>query len=151
MILAISLWDSVVNETISKTIVTDAVQHIACLKWKWVQHLARVADNKWTKRITEWRLRDNIARNRERLSTKWPDDMKRCRIIWGEYGKKIGGNEIILKKVYSTSELMMITEIRVFFLEYYFYSIGKDKVYSFCVYFFYRQSIRILCLLRIFI
>lgn len=32
---------------------------IAKLKWNWVEHVARQGDEKWTKYIIQWRLRQH--------------------------------------------------------------------------------------------
>lgn len=35
-------------------------QGVKSLKWKWAGHIARMEDERWTKRILEWRLFDEI-------------------------------------------------------------------------------------------
>jgi len=37
--------------------VVDAVEKIATLKWNWAGHIARRTDDRWTKKILEWRPR----------------------------------------------------------------------------------------------
>ena len=41
-------------------------------KWKWTGHIARMKDNRWTKRCTEWQPRRG-KRSRGRPSRRWPD------------------------------------------------------------------------------
>ena len=36
---------------------TDIVEYILKQKWKWAGHVARMKDNRWTKRFTEWQPR----------------------------------------------------------------------------------------------
>ena len=36
------------------TRVTDIVQYVTNTKWKWAGHIARMKDNRWTIRSTEW-------------------------------------------------------------------------------------------------
>ena len=43
-------------------------------KWKWVGHIARMNDNRWTKRLTEWTQRTG-SRNRGRQKTRWRDEI----------------------------------------------------------------------------
>ena len=42
--------------------------------WKWAGHIARLKDNRWTKRCTEWQPRRG-KRSRGRPSSRWQDDM----------------------------------------------------------------------------
>ena len=41
-----------------KTKVNDIIEEITILKWKWAGHVARMKDNRWTIRCTEWQVRD---------------------------------------------------------------------------------------------
>ena len=83
VILGISLRDRVPNTIIrQKTRVTDAVERILCLKWNWAGHVARMTDNRWTRRILEWRPRQDAFRNRGRPPTRWSDDIKRVSNNW---------------------------------------------------------------------
>ena len=36
-----------------RTRVTDIVQYVTDMKWKWAGHIARMKDNRWTIRRTE--------------------------------------------------------------------------------------------------
>ena len=36
---------------------TDIVQYVTSVKWKWVGHIARMKDNRWTIRSTEWQIK----------------------------------------------------------------------------------------------
>jgi len=63
--LGVSLRDKIRNEELRRiTKVTDAIERITHLKWNWAGHVARMSDIRWTKRIIEWRLRDEAHRNR---------------------------------------------------------------------------------------
>ena len=37
----------------AKTRVKDIVQVVKKIKWRWAKHIARMKDNRWTKRITD--------------------------------------------------------------------------------------------------
>ena len=43
-------------------------------KWKWAGHIARLKDNRWTRRCTEWQPRRG-KRSRGRPSRRWQDDI----------------------------------------------------------------------------
>lgn len=82
-ILGLSLRDRVPNHEIRRRSgVQDAIQKITMLKWNWAGHVARMTDNRWTKRITEWRPREDALRSRGRPPTRWSDDLKRIRTNW---------------------------------------------------------------------
>lgn len=81
--LGITLRDRVPNEVIRrKTGVRDAVETILKLKWNWAGHVARMTDNRWTKRLLEWRPRIEAKRSRGRPPTRWTDDLKRVTGNW---------------------------------------------------------------------
>ena len=44
-------------------------------KWKWAGHVARMNDNRWTVRCTEWQVR-NGKRSRGRPRRRWHDDIQ---------------------------------------------------------------------------
>ena len=53
--LNVKLEDRILNTTIrQRTRVTDKVQNVTNTKWKWAGHIARMKDNRWTTRSTEW-------------------------------------------------------------------------------------------------
>ena len=45
------------REIRAKTNIKDVVKFAAKQKWKWAGHVARLNDNRWTKRITDWQPR----------------------------------------------------------------------------------------------
>ena len=45
-------------------------------KWRWAGHIARMKDNRWTKRCTEWQPRRG-KRSRGRPCRRWQDDITR--------------------------------------------------------------------------
>ena len=54
--LNVKLEDRIPNTTIRQiTRVTDIVQYVTNTKWKWTGHIARMKDNRWTIRSTEWK------------------------------------------------------------------------------------------------
>jgi hypothetical protein len=75
--LRISLRDKKRNEWIRrKTGMTDVVHRIKSLKWQWAGHIARMEDERWTKRILNWRPFDQ-TRPLGRPPERWDDDIKR--------------------------------------------------------------------------
>lgn len=81
--LGVSLRDRIQNREIRRrTGVADAIERITTLKWNWAGHIARASDNRWTKKILEWRPRDEAFRNRGRPPTRWRDDIRRIAPNW---------------------------------------------------------------------
>ena len=53
--LNVKLKDRIRITTIrQRTRVTDIAQFVTNTKWKWAGHIARMKDNRWTIRSTEW-------------------------------------------------------------------------------------------------
>ena len=74
--LGIKLIDKIPNlEIREKTKVNDIIEEITKLKWKWAGHVARMKDNRWTIRCTEWQVRDG-KRSRGRPKRRWRDDIQ---------------------------------------------------------------------------
>ncbi|GFS25595.1 endonuclease-reverse transcriptase [Elysia marginata] len=72
--LGLKLTDKIsCKEIRNKTQVSDIAQYIAKQKWKWAGHVARIQDNRWTLRVTEWQPR-NGKRSRGRQARRWRDD-----------------------------------------------------------------------------
>jgi len=42
-------------------------------KWRWAGHVARMNDNRWTKRLTDW----HEKRSRKRPDSRWKDEIER--------------------------------------------------------------------------
>lgn len=81
--LNLSLRDRVPNEQLRlMSGITDAIERIAILKWNWAGHVARFTDGRWTRKILEWRPRQDAYRSRGRPPTRWSDDIKRLRTNW---------------------------------------------------------------------
>lgn len=81
--LGVTLRDKIRNEELRrKTKITDAIERITHLKWNWAGHVARIPDNRWTRRIIEWRPRDKAHRSRGRPPTRWTDDLRRISSNW---------------------------------------------------------------------
>jgi len=66
-------------------------------KWRWAGHVARMNDNRWAKRQTDWSLY-NEKRSRKRPDTRSGDDIEKFagvvwqriaqeRLLWEELGK----------------------------------------------------------------
>jgi hypothetical protein len=55
-VFGISLRDRIRNQVIRhRTKVTDIAHRISMLKWQWAGHISRRTDNRWGKRVLEWR------------------------------------------------------------------------------------------------
>ena len=73
--LRISLRDKVKNTDIrQKTKVKDILEKVKEAKWRWAGHVARMQDNRWTKRLTEWQPRTG-KRKVGRPKRRWRDDL----------------------------------------------------------------------------
>ena len=59
-----------------KTKVKDIVQVVKQLKWRWAGHVARMNDNRWTKRLTDWHPYGE-KRSRKRPDTRWKDEIEK--------------------------------------------------------------------------
>ncbi|CAG9831296.1 unnamed protein product [Diabrotica balteata] len=80
--LGITLRDRITNEDIrTRTRVTDIIEKIARLNWRWAGHIARMTDRRWTKRLLEWRSRED-KRSVGRPPTRWTDDLRRLNKNW---------------------------------------------------------------------
>ena len=76
-ILGISLIDKKTNKWIrDQTRVKDVIETVKRIKWRWAGHVARMQDNRWTIRITDWTPRYG-KRNRGRPATRWRDEIDR--------------------------------------------------------------------------
>jgi hypothetical protein len=54
--LGVSLRDRIRNQVIQqRSKVTDIAHRISMLKWQWAGHISRRTDNRWGKRVLEWR------------------------------------------------------------------------------------------------
>ena len=57
-----------------RTKIIDIIEYTLKQKWKWAGHIARLKDNRWTRRCTEWQPRRG-RRSRGRPSRRWQDDI----------------------------------------------------------------------------
>ena len=53
----------------AKTNIKDVVKFAAKQKWKWADHVARLNDNRWTKRIKDWHPRSSSSSSGARSGT----------------------------------------------------------------------------------
>ena len=80
--LHVRLSDRIRNTELRKRSgVTDVVERVAKLKWSFAGHVARTTDQRWTKRLVEWRPRED-RRSRGRPPTRWSDDIRRLAGDW---------------------------------------------------------------------
>ena len=81
----------------AKIRVKDIVQVVKKQKWTWAGHVAKMKDNRWTKRKTGW-CPHNDKRSRKRPDTRWRDGIENFagktsqriaqdRQLWEELGK----------------------------------------------------------------
>ena len=70
------------TEIRKRTRVQDIVQFVLKQKWKWAGHVARLDDNRWTQRVTEWQPRE-CRRSRRRQRKRWRDDLVQLKgVTW---------------------------------------------------------------------
>ena len=62
------------SEIRKRTQIIDIIEYTLKQKWKWAGHIARLKDNRWTRRCTEWQPRRG-KRSRGRPSRRWQDDI----------------------------------------------------------------------------
>ena len=62
------------SEIRKRTKIIDIIEYTLKQKWKWASHIARMKDNRWTKRCTEWQPRRG-KRSRGRPGRRWQDDI----------------------------------------------------------------------------
>ena len=93
--LNVKLKDRIRNTAIrQRTRVTDIVQYVTNTKWKWAGHIARMKDNRWTIRSTEWqtegvrpvgrpnrRWKDGIVGQQEAVWTRIAKDRERWKTL----------------------------------------------------------------------
>ena len=73
--LELKLKDKIPCAEIRKrTKIIDIIEYTLKQKWKWAGHIARLKDNRWTRRCTEWQPRRG-KRSRGRPSRRWQDDI----------------------------------------------------------------------------
>ena len=85
--LNVKLKDRIRNTSIrQRTRLTDIVQYVTNTKWKWAEHIARVTDNRWTIRSTEWRIEG--VRSVGRPKRRWRDYIAgQQRAVWTRIAK----------------------------------------------------------------
>ena len=72
--LDVKLKDRIRNTIIrQRTRVTEIVQYVTNTKRKWAGHVARMKDNGWTIRSTEWQIKG--VRSVGRPKRRWRDDI----------------------------------------------------------------------------
>ena len=75
IMLGITLRDQKRSNWIrQQTGVADIIEHICKTKHRWAGHVARLTDNRWTIKTTEWTPR-NYSRKPGRPKTRWRDDL----------------------------------------------------------------------------
>ncbi|CAG9833161.1 unnamed protein product [Diabrotica balteata] len=76
IMLGKSLRDKIRNtERRRRTKTRDIVEEITKMKWRWAGHVPRYNDNRWTRRILEWRPR-TTTRSMGRPQKRWVDDIR---------------------------------------------------------------------------
>ena len=75
--LGLKLQDKIpCSEIRKRTKIIDIIEHTLKQKWRWAGHIARMKDDRWTKRCTEWQPRRG-KRSRGRPSRRWQDVISR--------------------------------------------------------------------------
>ncbi|GFO43775.1 endonuclease-reverse transcriptase [Plakobranchus ocellatus] len=102
-ILGIKLADRVkCSEIRKRTQIQDIVDFVAKQKWKWAGHVARLKDNRWTLRVTEWQPR-NGKRSRGRQARRWRDDIVKTKEIRGAETRETETNGDVMRRATSCS------------------------------------------------
>ena len=69
-----------------RTRVADIVQYVTSAKRKWIGHIARMKDNRWTIRSTEWQIKG--VRSVGRPKRLWRDDIVGQQgVVWTKIAK----------------------------------------------------------------
>ena len=80
--LSLKLQDKIPCSEIRKRAkIIDIIEYTLKQKWRWAGHIARMKDNRWTKRCTEWQPRRG-KRSRGRPSRRWQDDTRKKGTTW---------------------------------------------------------------------
>ena len=88
--LGITIADRKTNNWIrQQTKVRDITAEIKKKKWTWAGHVARMKDNRWTQRLSDWQPRDG-HRNRGRPLRRWRDEIDE---YWGKINWKEEAND----------------------------------------------------------
>lgn len=74
----------------SKTRIVDILTKIDQLKWRWVGHMLRSTQDKWSKIVTDWYPRDG-KRKRGRQLKRWEDELK---LTAGPYWRRVTRDRI---------------------------------------------------------
>ena len=75
--LGLNLQDKIpCSEIVKRTKITDIIEYTLEQKWRLAGHIARMKDNRWTKRCTEWQPRRG-KRSKGRPCRRWKDDITR--------------------------------------------------------------------------
>lgn len=81
-LLKITRLQRITNERVRKrTNFEDIIKKAKILKWQWAGHLARMTDNRWTKRTTEWTPRDGTRRVGRQVK-RWRDELHKYDSRW---------------------------------------------------------------------
>lgn len=81
-LLKITRLHRITNERIrQRTNFEDVIKKAKTLKWNWAGHLARMSDNRWTKRTTEWTPRDGTRRVGRQVK-RWRDELHKYSNRW---------------------------------------------------------------------
>ena len=74
-IIGVTKRDHLTNKKVRELSGTnDIISTIKKLKWSWAGHIARMKDNRWTQRTTEW-IPIGQKRERARPMTRWDDEI----------------------------------------------------------------------------
>ena len=86
--LGLKLQDKIPSSEIRKrTKIIDIIEYTRKQKWRWAGHIARIEDNRWTKRCTEWQ--PMRGKRSGRPSRIWQDDK-----VMARRHNKEGGNHL---------------------------------------------------------
>ena len=109
--IKVTKYEHVKSEDIrQRSKVKDVVREIYKKKLMWAGHIARLRDNRWTKRALDW-LPRGIKRKRGRPPIRWEDPIRK---VFGKFGRewlktdKDGAVEIFVRGGNKTNEKRII-------------------------------------------
>ena len=91
----VSILDKIPSDTIrQRTKVTDIVEKIYEAKRRWAGHVARLTDNRWTIRVTDWYPRGR-KRPLGRPPSRWSDPLSK---LFGQRWRRVAKDRELWKK-----------------------------------------------------
>ena len=88
--MGLKLQDKIPCSEIRKRTKRIVIEYTPKQKWRWAGHIARMKDNRWTKRCTDRQSRRG-KRSRGRPSRRWQGDIRKGGTAWNRKATKGNG------------------------------------------------------------